>query len=55
MKTQKDQEHKELIDRVEKNEGTLFDFIEDFSSSDYDSVDEVEAERMRNEFEFQRK
>lgn len=46
MKQAQKAEQKKLKEHIDQNEKGIFDFIEDFSSSDYDSIDEEQALQM---------
>lgn len=44
-KQQKQQEYKQLKNKIEEYEKTVYDFLNDFSSSDYETVDEEELKK----------
>ena len=46
MRQKQDQEIKAFANRIEENEKNVYNFLEDFSSSDYDSVSEEELDMM---------
>lgn len=46
LKNKMKQENEELQERLDKQGNSLFDFMEDFSSSDYDSLSESEIQNF---------